>query len=430
MTRNEKSCRNLEKLISQASPLYSLSMRVAVISKADSLGGGAGAVAQSLAEYLPVFSNVTTQHISLWRKVKTENSAKLFFGKGRITKTVRLVERITGYIDVVPIELPKLLYELNRFKPDVVHFHDLSSAISPLTVSAISHLYPTCWTLHDMSPITAGCLYVGTCQQWKKGCGQCPQIGTWPLSTKKDKTKLLRKMRHSVLEKESINLITPSEWLKTLTLKQLINSKHVSKIDNGVRNISLSEIDIYKVRASLQLNPQTFTIILVAGDLDDERKGFVQACNILKKLYESKCVFQLILVGNYSLETVAELPPVDVFLSGYIEDHNQKMILLTAADIFLFLSKQDNQPLTVLEALVQGTRVVGYPTGGVVEIEEVKKYKIGEEDLIASEILAMSELNWSKESRTKLADASVGIYGIKNFVKRHTDYYQSLLNNE
>jgi hypothetical protein len=74
-------------------------MRVAIVSKADHLGGGASAIAESLANNLRDFSDIETVHINLWRGEKKVFNRGLTLGWGRITKAIRHFEKKTGLID-------------------------------------------------------------------------------------------------------------------------------------------------------------------------------------------------------------------------------------------------------------------------------------------------------------------------------------------
>jgi glycosyltransferase involved in cell wall biosynthesis len=94
------------------------------------------------------------------------------------------------------------------------------------------------------------------------------------------------------------------------------------------------------------------------------------------------------------------------------------------------MSRQDNQPLTVLEALVQGTSVVGYPTGGVREIDEVTKFEFGEEEKIVATLQQLARLKRTSMERNILANSSIERFGVKNFLVKHIAVYESRLKNE
>lgn len=404
-------------------------VKIGVISKADSFGGGASRIAETLVNELNQTDGYSAIHINAWRGNAHSNSVSLYGKAGLIVRVLKKIEHQLGLVDFIPFEIFSLYFIIRRHKVNLLHFHDLSSAISPVSLFILSKLYPTFWTLHDMSPLTAGCLYISDCDQWTQGCGNCPQIGIWPLVTKIDKTKYMRKWRNVILKSELVGLITPSYWLKDLVSIEIGNRKTVLQIENGVSNVPLNEIDVMKMRESMNLDMATFTIIVMAGDLNDSRKGFQETIHVLEKLYENKCKFQVILVGHSTLEALKRLPPVELYISGYIQDHTEKMKIITSADVFLFMSRQDNQPLTVLEALVQGTSVVGYPTGGVREIDEVIKFEFGEEEKIVATLQQLARLKRTSMERNILANSSIERYGVKNFLVKHIAVYESRLKN-
>ena len=79
------------------------------------------------------------------------------------------------------MEMLTLLRQRRLYEYDLVHVHDLSSAISPLTVRYVARRRPTVWTFRDCSPFTGGCLYPQDCTAYMRRCGHCPQLGQWPL---------------------------------------------------------------------------------------------------------------------------------------------------------------------------------------------------------------------------------------------------------
>jgi glycosyltransferase involved in cell wall biosynthesis len=105
-------------------------------------------------------------------------------------------------------------------------------------------------------------------------------------------------------------------------------------------------------------------VLFVAESINNNnRKGFVYLRRVFEELSDSDVV--LCAVGSKkasikSLNNLIELGPI----------HDEKMMSLaySAADVFVIPSLMDNLPNTVIESLMCGTPVIGFPVGGIVEM--------------------------------------------------------------
>lgn len=171
-------------------------MRICEVSKADSFGGGASRVAEELSQLL--FSDgYSAEHWVSWTGKGYDHRRRPLYGSLErvIRKAHNATKAILSMPELVPYELP-IFYRNGRVEQfDLFHFHDISSAISPLTLLHLSRSKPVVWTMHDCSPVTGGCLYPMSCERYKLGCGSCPQLGTWPIDTRFDFTRALRSVK-------------------------------------------------------------------------------------------------------------------------------------------------------------------------------------------------------------------------------------------
>lgn len=345
-------------------------MRVAILSKADATGGGASRVAEHLAKAIDSHPSHQAVHINTWRKENFSFTIPLFGRSLNLYFKLRKIEKSTGFVEMLPIEYFKLRQILKRFKPDVLHFHDISSAYSPTTIKLLAKKYPVFWTFHDVSPVTGGCLYPGNCASFETGCGGCPQLGIWPIDTPIDRTRFVSSKKVQLIESGLVNTIAPSSWMRELVSKKLTNLPQV--IYNGIdQNIYSSEAEsrVTEIRKELHLSPRILTIAWTCSDFQDERKGVKEALTILNELYEKVgSSFQIILIGNITQQVIDLLPKVPLHIAGYVFEETDKAKLLQGADIFLYTSLEDNQPLSVLEALSVGCTIVGFNTGGIPEL--------------------------------------------------------------
>ena len=92
---------------------------------------------------------------------------------------------------------------------DLFHFHDLIGAISYETMIALSRHKPVVFTVHDCSAFTGGCVYPEGCENYKMQCGQCPQLGVWPMVTTFDHTGHMLELRRRAASQRNIQYVFP-----------------------------------------------------------------------------------------------------------------------------------------------------------------------------------------------------------------------------
>ena len=147
-------------------------MKLAQISKADSFGGGASRVAEDLT-YLINKNGFSAHHLCSWSGKgfhAQENRYPLY---GRFEREIRFLHsKLKRYSppELIPFEYIPLIRKIKREDYNLLHFHDLSSAISPYTLYLLGDKIPIVWTLHDCSPFTGGCLYPMECKNFMENC--------------------------------------------------------------------------------------------------------------------------------------------------------------------------------------------------------------------------------------------------------------------
>jgi glycosyltransferase involved in cell wall biosynthesis len=147
--------------------------------------------------------------------------------------------------------------------------------------------------------------------------------------------------------------------------------KYVKVISNGVRfpeiHLSVSSGEL-REKVFKHLDENTYTLLILAADASDERKGFKESVQVLNNLYTLGITFQVLVIGGVSSEALKEIPPVKIYIAGFIRDSEVKLELIEMCDALLFTSHADNQPLTVLEALSCGLEVFAFSIGGLSEM--------------------------------------------------------------
>ena len=284
----------------------------------------------------------------------------------RLFRMIHRLSKVAGLPEIIPIELIFLLYRRRIFQYDIIHFHDICSAISPLTIAFISALKPTVWTFHDCSPFTGGCLYPMDCKRYRKKCGQCPQLGAWPINTRVDLTSVMQAVKKHVINEHDVTITTPSEWMAGMSLDVRPANFNPIVIPNGVNTEQYRLADKMTVRKKHGIPLDRFVVLIIATFLDDERKGIKYAFEALMKIKSLNPY--LLLIGNINNSFEQMFKDFDFKSTGYIRGDKDKAEYFSASDIFLFTSLADNMPLVILETMATGTPTVGFRTGGVPEM--------------------------------------------------------------
>ena len=333
-------------------------LKVCQISKADEFGGGASKVAAQLNTLLNKQGITSTHYVSWAGHGLNQMTKPLYKNFSWLIRRLHYLFKRFGFPEFFPFEY----FTIDKSK-DIYHFHDLSSAISPLTLYLLlKRNKKVIWTIHDCSPFTGGCLYPMGCEKYKQGCGGCPQIGQWPIDSKFDLTKLGYKIKQKLHSHKNLEIVCPSKWIAGFAEQSGMSINTPKVILNGVNRQVYNSLDKVPEITSYD----GLKIILSAGDIADERKGISYSLQVLKQIKDLDPL--LVVIGNVSKEFDAEISEYNRLYCGYISEPKKMAAHLASADLFLFCSLADNMPLSVLESLSCATPVFGFQTGGMPEV--------------------------------------------------------------
>lgn len=406
--------------------------KLAIISKSDSSGGGAGVVAEDLHGLI----NKTDQYIPhLWRGFGSQsdsNNVYELYGNelGRfVYKSVRYISRKLGIPDFIPLEWA--VHVLTKpCQYDLYHFHSISSAISPMTVHWIAKRYPCVWTFHDCSPFTGGCLYptLADCDAFMRGCGDCPQLNDCPMLAHIDCTGLIQNYKRKIATENLFSAVVPSRWMAIEAMKSGFFSQEPIVIPNCIDTSIFKPTQKQHARHQLNLPEHEFIVLIGATSLDDKRKGIEYAINAFQKLPTAPYV-----VAIGAANTSLNKPNNISHFTGFIKDKSDLALYYSAADIFLFPSLADNLPLTAIESMACGTPVIGFAVGGLPEIvdHDLNGWLVPSKDvdgLVAGLTIARTDADrlrhWAENGLQKVK----ACYQPSVFLERHLSLYDSLLN--
>lgn len=255
---------------------------------------------------------------------------------------------------------------VREYNPDLVHLHNLHGYY--LNIEVLSGYLKTCgrpviWTLHDQWAFTGHAAYceAAGCDRWKNGCGRCPQKKEYPKSCTDHSERNWKRKKAAFTGIPRMAIVTPSDWLASLTEQSYLSDYPVKVIHNGIdlrSFFSQSGPDRVNCRESLGIRQNEFLILGVAS-VWEKRKGlddFIRLRSILNDQYR-------IVLAGLTPEQIKRLPAGIMGLQR-TENVRQLQQLYSAADVFVNPTYEENFPTTNLEAQACGTPVITYQTGG------------------------------------------------------------------
>lgn len=343
-------------------------MKIAIVSKSDRSGSGASRVAEDLATWLNEAGHPTV-HLIAFNFKKSLSFQQNLYGKGFKLQLCKKIHRATnkfGFRELLPVEYWFNLSEIiNNY--DVIHFHDLYTAISPATLALVSQRKPTFFTVHDCSPFTGGCLYPMECEKFTSYCHDCPQLPQSGWKNKlRDRTREIQAIKRWVAGQFNIRYIFPSHWMLKQAEQALKFKISPVVIPNGLDLKPFPNVTKLDAKLSLSIPENRKVIAISAHVLNEPRKGVKYAITALQSVRDLSPF--VLVVGYCNDELKQALEGLEFKEMGYISDPNLLAQVYSAADIMLFCTLADNLPLTVLEAMAASTPVVGFATGGVPEM--------------------------------------------------------------
>ena len=277
--------------------------------------------------------------------------------------------RITGkYGFYSRCSTQKLIQELKKFKPDVLHLHNMHSAFLhlPMLLDYVKQNHiPLVWTLHDCWSFTGGCAHFDyeKCEKWKTGCHHCPLLHTYP-SSKLDCTRSVWKKKKKMFEGlENLTIVTPSDWLASLVKESFLGSYPVRVINNGI------DLSVFRPQASdfrKKYNLENKKIVLGVATPWNYKKGLDIFAALPQQLPED---YQIVLVGTS--ENTEALLPDGIIAIRRTNNQTELAQIYSAADLFVNPTREDTFPTVNMEALACGTPVLTFKTGGSPEIIDV-----------------------------------------------------------
>ena len=310
---------------------------------------------------------------------------------------------------------------------DVIHLHWVSNNFLDYKSFFFNNAKPIVWTLHDMNPFTGGCHFSEDCEGYLQECLNCPQLkGTEdPNYT----NKMLQGKLDAMKNLQNITIVAPSKWLlnKSKESRLFRNFTHLH-IPYGIDSEILKPRDKKYSRELLGIPDNKPVILFVAHAIGNKRKGYEYLIRAIEKLDLKDKVTLCAVGGKSDSNARSEFQELGTF-----SDERLMSAAYSAADVFVIPSLEDNLPNTVLESLLCGTPVIGFPTGGIKEmIEDGKNGFLCNEISVNALVDKLDQYLREPEAleeRSKIRSEAVKKYDSQVQVKQYITLYKELLQN-
>jgi glycosyltransferase involved in cell wall biosynthesis len=291
---------------------------------------------------------------------------------------------------------------------DIINLHWIAGFIDYETFfRAIKK--PIVWTLHDKNPTLGGFHLLN--DKLKN-----PHLSTL------EKVISLSKSNYISLNKD-INVVSPSKFLLNFSKNSVslnkYNHYHIqNSVDTGVFK------PFNKEGARELFNLPNDKIIVLFLDSKSPHKG----TSYIKGSLDTS-VFDNIQFVALGQSLTAEIP--DIINIEYIHDPRLLRVLYSAADYFILPSIEDNLPNMMLESMACGTPVVGFPTGGIVDvIESGVNGLLSKEATIKNLNCILEAINNGKtvQTRDKISKFADEGFSLDVQANRYIKLYKGLIN--
>lgn len=342
-----------------------------------------------------------------------------------------LLTRLTGLTGCFSyFSTKRLLTFIERFKPDVVHIHELHAYfvnIAPLVIHIKRMNMPIIWTFHCEFMYTGKCGITYECERYKEGCGHCPQLKAYPKTLFFDFTRYMLRQKQNLLKDYSeLVIVTPSKWLAKKVKDTYLTEHEIAVIHNGIdTSIFKPQDSRSEVFREFNIDTEKKVILSVASHImSDPNKG----CKFITEIAAFPQVRNLhfLIIGS---DKAAILNYNNITIVPTIRDQRKLAKIYSACDVFLICSKSETFPTTCIEAQCCGLPICGFKSEGTIEtcvLGEENFCDYGDVEMLRQIIVAVASNSINTE-KGKIAMLAMQKYSKTTMNRTYQKYYSSLL---
>ena len=320
----------------------------------------------------------------------------------------------------------KLIIELRKYNPDIVHIHNIHghNVNLKLFFNYLSKKNKkVVYTFHDCWAFTGYCPHFAmvNCDKWTKECNSCIQKKYFSWIFDKSKKNFLRK--REAMNDLNMTIVTPSKWLANLVKQSFLKDYPVKVINNGI-DLTVFKPTESDFRAKYNISEDTYILLGVAFGWG-KRKGLDVFIALAKRLPQN---YQIVLVGTD--DNVDKQLPKNIISIHRTQNQTELAEIYTSADLFVNPTREENYPTVNMEALACGTPVLTFRTGGSPEIIDEtcgSVVDVNDIDSLEKEILRICETKpYSKGACLERAKS----FDMNDRFKEYITLYNQLIRGE
>jgi glycosyltransferase involved in cell wall biosynthesis len=309
---------------------------------------------------------------------------------------------------------------------DIIHLHWVADFLDWESFF-LKNTKPLVWTLHDQNPFLGGQHYAERFLGINS-IGE-PQPRMLSSSEIDEETRVKTRKQLAVVNASDIHVVSPSSWLYNEAKKsELLGRFTHYRIPNHFPASVFKPWDKSFCRSILGIPDERMVILFVADSIEVGRKGFPFLQRAISYLDEDSTIRPLLCSVGRQTSIASSLDRIEL---GHVTDERLMAMIYASADVFLIPSLEDNLPNTMIESILCGTPVIGFPSGGIVDA-------IGEQfenGYICDEVSAISLKNALLKflnnplifNRMSIASFAASRYSGYAVTSRYSDLYRSIL---
>ncbi|TVZ25581.1 glycosyltransferase involved in cell wall biosynthesis [Gillisia sp. Hel_I_86] len=285
---------------------------------------------------------------------------------------------------------------------------------------------PVVWTLHDMNPFSGGEHYTELFSGLDEEGYPIKRLITG--FEKQEFEKVVQIKKNALEYFKNLTIVAPSHWLANEARNsEVFKGMDVQCIPYGLDPQIFAPRDKAFSRKLLNIPQDKVMILFVADSTSIPRKGFEFLKRAIKQIKMENLILCAIGSKNAELES-----DNDIIELGSIKDERLMSVAYSAADIFVIPSIMDNLPNTVLESLMCGTPVIGFPVGGIPDMIEPGKNGLLTKEISANALVeTLTEFlnDPEKFDSKKIRKEALAKYDHKIQAERYHKLFKNILEN-
>ncbi len=359
-------------------------------------------------------TKITKKTLNILKELKLHKPKSDYFIQNR-PKGLEMFSYPTSNLNILKSDL----YQ----NADIVNLHWVANFLD-YTSFFINNKKPIVWTLHDQNPFTGGEHYTEKYLGIDKKGYPIKRIIT---KTEQDKFDEIIQIKKEALSNfEKLHIVALCNWMSEEVKQSDVFGKFpVSIIPNGINSSIFKPRNKVYSRELLNIPQDKKVLLFVADSISNSRKGYIYLERAFEQIKNKDIILCSIGAKSSFLKTNNNIIEL-----GHIQDELLMSIIYSAADVFVIPSLMDNLPNTVLESIMCGTPVIGFPIGGIPDMVQD-----GENGYLTSEISVPSLIETITKfletpnifDSKKIRENAVEKYDLKVQANNYIKLYEQIL---